>query len=408
MFLGYVDQIERVDNMFYIVFDVVSEHQLKKLLEDPVSAKQINLSDAYSTFCLMLKVHKWSDVPALQREIEIDRWYKIEINDSESNLVNAIRYDDMNSNNGVDVNVQIYFLDKRVNSTKNIYHLFSLNDFPKSNENELTNLLTQNRFASKTFLAVYNVGQGNCSAVCNSLNSSPIVYYDFGGGCYSNAHTYPSGQQYCFTNNPPIVLSHWDNDHWSSANHLRSPWAKNYPWIVPDQPLNATQLKFASELAFLGNLYIWPRISTLKLIRTGYGAFFYCDGTSKNDSGLGFLYSSEQEDIRALLPGDAAYKYINSRFKNDLSSIVASHHGGNRRLDPPPFARSTQSNTNIVYPYGLHNSYGHPGVLRFGEHVHFGWNKDIHTYKGHVGLGISSLPPIGCSTNYCDLRIVQI
>lgn len=136
--------------------------------------------------------------------------------------------------------------------------------------------------------------------------------------------------------------------------------------------------------------------------------FFYCDGTSKNDSGLGFLYSSEQEDIRALLPGDAAYKYINSRFKNDLSSIVASHHGGNRRLDPPPFARSTQSNTNIVYPYGLHNSYGHPGVLRFGEHVHFGWNKDIHTYKGHVGLGISSLPPIGCSTNYCDLRIVQI
>lgn len=406
MYLAFVDQIEKENNKILITFDVVMERSILRFLSEMPNILKVDLNEAYTAFSVVLEIEHWSDVPGLRKEIKIDRWYGMEIYEFETIHTNAIRFNDMDSFNRTAIYIKLFFLDKRYKGIKKIYKFFSLEHFHKSDEKELKYLLIQNSIVGdETFVAIYKVGQGNCTSLCSTSFSAPIVYFDFGGGCYYNAHTYPTGQRFCFSNSPPIVLSHWDNDHWSSALRNRSPQAKEYPWIVPDQPLSATQLQFAAELALLGNLHVWPR--NLDKIETNYGVFFYCNGSSKNDSGLGFLYLRQSENFRTLLPGDAEYKYIDEDFKHSLSSIIASHHGGNRSFDPPPIPANTE-NTCVVYSYGLNNSYNHPGVIRIQEHLHYGWNRELRTVNGNIGVGLSGIPFLGCTLSQCDLEIVQI
>lgn len=64
-------------------------------------------------------------------------------------------------------------------------------------------------------IAVYDVGQG----AANGLISGREVacYFDFGGGVAGNTKTFPKNLvRFCQCNTPPIILSHWDHDHWSS------------------------------------------------------------------------------------------------------------------------------------------------------------------------------------------------
>src|SRR6185369_5055896 len=65
------------------------------------------------------------------------------------------------------------------------------------------------------FVGVLDVGQGNCNALYNNAGEA-FVYYDFGfptnskKGSAPNPITVP-----CLCNNPLIVISHWDADHYA-------------------------------------------------------------------------------------------------------------------------------------------------------------------------------------------------
>ncbi len=65
--------------------------------------------------------------------------------------------------------------------------------------------------------AVYDVGQGAANSFSESM-CMPVTYFDFGGDSRGHTktrlHTVP---HFCLTNSPPIILSHWHDDHWSSG-----------------------------------------------------------------------------------------------------------------------------------------------------------------------------------------------
>jgi hypothetical protein len=66
-------------------------------------------------------------------------------------------------------------------------------------------------------VAVYDVGQGSCSALLG--RSFPRLYFDLGRGSNGDARTFPDGfTGLCTTIQPPVVLSHWHVDHWAMAN----------------------------------------------------------------------------------------------------------------------------------------------------------------------------------------------
>jgi len=95
-------------------------------------------------------------------------------------------------------------------------------------------------------LNIFNVGQGNLCAFANADNL-PIAYFDMGGGFGANRFTYPNTLRLCRTTHTPVILSHWDIDHFETA--LRSNHSHSFQWFVPNQPLGLTHFILAYRLS---------------------------------------------------------------------------------------------------------------------------------------------------------------
>ena len=276
------------------------------------------------------------------------------------------------------------------------------------------------------FVAVYDVGQGNMNALCDSTGR-PHLYFDMGGGIQGNRKTFPTAfGSACFGATPPIVLSHWDKDHWAYANVFTQ--ALHMTWIVPRQkPLGKSHGMLVQSIVASGTLLVWsPSGGTLP---TSHLDLVVANGSGRNHSGLNLIAHSTQnasaDDI--LMPGDAAYAYIPGMLPKTLLSIVASHHGGALHVSGvPPSAGAAHS--RLAYSVGSNNTYRHPTSSARQDHHNAGWSDHtISTSKGadlvrdtrnrtsagygHISLHwrlANRLPSTcGSCTTTCDLKIQQ-
>jgi hypothetical protein len=117
------------------------------------------------------------------------------------------------------------------------------------------------------------------------------LYFDLGGAVNGNLGTFPPElRRFCFSTHPPVVLSHWDWDHWSSAS--RDPRAQAETWIVPRQgaakglgPVHRTLL---ARLLQRGRVLVWPQ--GLRALRVAAYELLACTGTTRNDGGLALAF----------------------------------------------------------------------------------------------------------------------
>ncbi|MEK6805743.1 MAG: hypothetical protein AABY95_03740 [Pseudomonadota bacterium] len=132
---------------------------------------------------------------------------------------------------------------------------------PDALENEISKAIQKGTHPHPTHVAVYDVGQGNCNAACDSRNA-PIVYFDYGRPLSFNKHTAPHPWPgFCFTERPPVVLSHWDFDHWGAVQELGGIWnekAINSDWIAPRQYVSPTHLRLINHLHKRKKIHFWP------------------------------------------------------------------------------------------------------------------------------------------------------
>lgn len=273
-------------------------------------------------------------------------------------------------------------------------------------EQDILETLEVNRSQPAEFIAVYNVGQGNCNAVCND-GGQPLLYYDMGGGCYKNKNTYRTTLTFCFSMNPPILLSHWDMDHFESARRTSAMLAAT--WILPRQVIGPVHLKFF--LSITGTKLIWP--STLPSLSFYWGEIVLCTGPTgkKNHTGLAFLasLSPRRNGIKAvMLPADAAYYHIPGS-TTSFDAIVATHHGAEfyNANSPVSVAKGKKA---IAYSFGSRNSYGHPKRHAISAHISAGWPRSNkkNTHAGHIALcDISPTVRLACAAGHCSLAIVQ-
>lgn len=116
-----------------------------------------------------------------------------------------------------------------------------------------------NGIAPVDAVAIYDVGQGAATALLS--HGVPVLYFDLGGSAIGNWRSFPESlRQFCMTAKPPVVLSHWDWDHWSSA--LRDLRSLERPWILPIQDgsgdLGAVHSRFLAMLrAYGANIHWW-------------------------------------------------------------------------------------------------------------------------------------------------------
>jgi hypothetical protein len=226
------------------------------------------------------------------------------------------------------------------------------------------------KFRSTAGVAVYDVGQGACQAMVDKDRLLPLVYFDFGGGVLYNVWTFPKDTAgFCFTQKPPVILSHWDWDHWSSA--YRFPEVLQTDWLTPPVPATPLQQSMAAALRRRNRLHVWSappgsvvRLPALRIER--------CTGKTSNDSGLAVtVYSGATGRRNCLLPGDASYRYIPSVVAGEqFSALCMSHHGGRLHSRHYPIAKSRAIAANSAGP---RNSYKHPLLSTVAAHLDARW-----------------------------------
>lgn len=241
-------------------------------------------------------------------------------------------------------------------------------------------------FGSDWGVAVVDVGQGAASFLfaCEAPGVYPRLYFDLGGGVAKNAGTFPTpGVQWCFTEGPPVILSHWHWDHWAGATYgdiANVQKAISAMWVAPDQKTGPFTNKFKSRiLAAGGSIHLWS--NSLQPINRNALTIGRAMGSDLNSSGLILLIESPEGRF-SLLPGDADYVHVPTKISDKykhcgLRTLVVSHHGGDgsvKGLPPSNIPAPDRQERNIaVYPVGIENSYKHPRDATVAAHVASGW-----------------------------------
>jgi hypothetical protein len=302
-------------------------------------------------------------------------------------------------------------------------------------EQELDNALAGVAGAGIDWVVAYDVGQGNSIGLCEP-GGSVKAYFDLGGGVNGNAKTFPTAlTHFCFTQQPPIILSHWDFDHWSSAN--RDTRSHSMTWIAPRQSVGPTHLALMTSITLTGKLLLvptgvtptWPKGFIAKW--RGQLYLELCSGKGRNHSGLALTLSETASGggAQMLFPGDARYTHIPS-FPNPPTSqylsVVTPHHGGDMRSRTAPLCPS-HADSRLIYSYGLGNTFSHPRNVTRTDHDTNGWRDPLiaaaayayevretasrgKTLLGHVLLGWkthTAAPALRCGGARCQLEAQQ-
>ena len=285
---------------------------------------------------------------------------------------------------------------------KRLSKAFSMDDIPDDTNRQIMDVL--NRVRPAAFINVFDVGQGNMNALWE-CGGGAVLYFDFGGGVTANKQTYPKKPVVpCFTRDPPVVLSHWDWDHWSSVG--RFPEALDLHWIAPrcEDP-GPYHRALAWELHRRGRLHIWPRG-----MREFNGSYFHiekCTGSGRNDSGLVMTVSGRRGtdfESKVLLSADAAYDCIPEiKNRTRFSAIVASHHGA--VVSSISEVKPRGKDSVLIYSVGHGNGFCHPRLQAELEYLQSGWvptstystSQRIRNRPSSIAIRISPQPPeSGC------------
>ncbi|NUN06641.1 MAG: hypothetical protein HUU57_12875 [Bdellovibrio sp.] len=387
MYYGFLETISIENDFVNLEFDSFKSSLFTSFQE--IDGRQPLYEDV---FHISLKVPKKKN-----HKFELDHWYNLKV--GEGDISGSSRRLFINQANEENLIIkEIKKIDGRSREGKDLYRYFSFEGFPPADLAQIELLFSQQK-SKKHYVAVYDVGQGNCNAVCAD-GQGVLFYYDFGADIRTNVGTYPVNQRYCLSHNPFVILSHWDKDHWFASHHF--PAVKNMFWIVPDQKIGISHRIFANELNANGKLLLWP--NHLTHLPFSFGEIVKCTGRYRNDSGLalhiGLINGRQRKNV--LLPGDSAYRYI-PNIPQTLHGMVASHHGGNVHGNIPAPANNRCA---TVFSVSMNPHHGHPIPRMVQRYVNLGWQDVRTSLYGHVGFSNQPMT-IGCAGNNCNLQITR-
>ncbi|MGY8564478.1 hypothetical protein L0938_13775 [Paracidovorax citrulli] len=240
-------------------------------------------------------------------------------------------------------------------------------------------------------LAVLDVGQGSANALlcCEGIAR---FYFDVGCGVYRNAPTRPPSISFCQCDDPVVVLSHWDADHWAGAaidtGLLTRTWLAPIPETIKHIVFLMNIWAAGGKTHLLSSTSATVRLSPeIKVVR--------CQGpaSDRNESGLALI--AEREGARWLLPGDASYHNIPGGLKRSVTGLVATHHGarvhGPSAAVPPPALNYAR----LAYSFGPGNAHGKYGVSHPRSAGVHAYNAAGWTHSGWSGPtpGIAKVGP---------------
>lgn len=255
--------------------------------------------------------------------------------------------------------------------------LFSMDAWPDAAPDLLALLLAPH--CDLVALISFDVGQGAAAALlCDG--GKPRFYFDAGCGVYRNAKTVPSPPlAFCQCSPAPVILSHWDADHWAAARQDTRLMMRD--WIVPRQSITAIHTAFAAGILQLGGHIRVVPPGTSYLIKSTNQCLdlMYCTGTDRNGSGLALVVEDNASGRAWMLTGDAGYHLVPRPVPGDVAAVLAPHHGASMDPKSKPPARSSSAYARVLYSFGPGNKHGRTGVVHptqagMDAHVRAGWD----------------------------------
>jgi hypothetical protein len=265
---------------------------------------------------------------------------------------------------------------------------FSMNAWPDATDAEIKSALGS--LGGLEYLIGLDVGQGAAIGLADANNDIQL-YFDLGGGVYRNAATRPNPLRFCWKIDAPVVLSHWDSDHW--AGETTDPLARTKTWIAPRQKITKTHIAFANNiLSAGGTLLIWgstPHTVSLSLAGTQTLELSRCTGTSRNGSGIAAVVRDSRSGDEWLLTGDAGYHELRAT-PTAPAAVVIPHHGADMGTKSIPPAKPG-GYVRLIYSFGPGNKHGRTSVQHptsSAVHAHRAWNHG--TWVGRTpGSGVA-------------------
>jgi len=237
-------------------------------------------------------------------------------------------------------------------------------------------LFDSDKVSSTSGVRVFDVGQGDCIGLLDQ-DRQVFCYVDYGGLMdHPDAANPAATRERMPVENDgelvPIVLTHWDKDHYWSANK-KNPQAQQCEWLVPRQMVSPQALLFARGLK---DAKCWPETRGSRPARFGVGESWdveirKCAAFSKkkvnedrNKTGLAVTFLRWYEDsveTFMLLPGDCPFHLIPGLPEAQLCGLVAYHHGARKGWTSATRRAigNLHEQREMVYSYG-ENEYGHP------------------------------------------------
>jgi len=259
--------------------------------------------------------------------------------------------------------------------------MFDMDLWPDAHEQEIAGTLeTVARRAEG--LVAFDIGQGSASALVDE-DQRPFIYHDLGAGITRNARTTPVPLQFCWTNRPVIVLSHWDKDHWAGA--LKDPKALQTTWIVPRQKIPPPHSAFGSQiLSAGGRILVWPQSIPPMRVRLYQGQSMTvgrCTGVDRNGSGIAIRVDDDNhgDTLHWLMTGDAGYDQVPFALRGRVAAMTVPHHGAKMRTNSWVPRGPGGAYGRLLYSFGPGNAHGqtnvrHPTSQSVAEHQRAGWN----------------------------------
>jgi hypothetical protein len=320
-------------------------------------------------------------------ELGEDEWFTVELDDTgtfEVEVFGALL--------AAPVTAHLKSVQRDIPQSAALNATFSPDTWPDASSAQLSSALAN--LPALEYLIGLDVGQGTAVGLADA-NQDIHLYFDLGGGVYRNAPTRPKPLMFCWRVDAPIVLSHWDSDHWSGE--ITDPQARPRTWIAPRQSITKKHIAFANRiLRGGGSLLIWgtaPSSILLHLAGAQTLELRRCTGPAnlRNGSGIAAIVEHAHSNNQWLLTGDAGYHEIGS-LPGSPVAIVVPHHGadmGSKSVAP----KRPAAYARLFYSFGPGNRHGkNPGVqhpVTAAMTAHAAWNHGtwVGTTPGHSLAG---------------------
>lgn len=391
-YYAYLDTIEQIDNEYHIQFDCIVKKDVDR---DQMSTESLmNLPsiiiNTKGSVSEIKSLFKYGNLYQLESQWMV---IKTQFNKTDSGISQNLyfNFQEVRSKNQLSYNLESVRLFRDLSpaeqaKVRELERATILEESPVEDINEFLKNAEQ-RLNNISHVNVYNVGQGNCIGLVDSTNR-PLLYFDVGGGFNANADTYPPNFKLCNTDNPPVILSHWDQDHYQTAVLDLDENILNSKWFVPIQKIGKTAKHIAYALQQRQNLICWNKSLPQRLDFSSF-TIVKCTGDlkNKNHSGLA-LFVGQENDNHILLPGDSKFSKIPDCLSEHFTGLVASHHGAYGEIKGLPDANFPGM---LVYSYGLHpdgsiNSHKHPHEPAKTAYMNKGWCDVRETINGNIAM----------------------